>query len=232
MCGSLPIGRSSDIGEFTREAMMHGQPQRSPNPPATLGDRRLLCLGGSFNPIHVGHLITARAAAETLGLPGVRLIPTAGNPHKIGQDVASAEDRFEMCQLAVAGDPFFIVDPVELRRPPPSYTFDTVTALAGGSDSRIHWLIGTDLLPKLHTWHRFDELIDRVAFIVMRRPTHPLDLKTLDPSVAALAERSVVVPQIELSATELRARVRVGNSIDYLVPPPVASFIETHRLYR
>lgn len=211
---------------------MHAQLTAITNPPAAIGDRRLLCLGGSFNPIHLGHLITARAAAESLGLPGVRLIPTAGNPHKIGQDVAVAEDRFEMCQMAVAGDPFFVVDPIELRRPPPSFTFDTVTAIAGDSGERVPWLIGTDLLPKLHTWHHFDELLNRVAFVVMRRAAYPIDPSGLDPRVVALAERSVVVPQIELSASAIRGRVRRGESIEYLVPPPVAQFVAINGLYQ
>lgn len=211
---------------------MMGQPASGSNPPATIGDRRLLCLGGSFNPIHLGHLITARAVAESLGLPGVRLIPAAANPHKAGHDVASASDRLEMCRLAIAGDPFFVVDDLEFHRPPPSYTVDTVERIAGDSSVRVPWLIGTDLLPKLHTWHRFAELIERAELVVMRRAAYPIDVTGLDPRVVAIAERAVTVPQLEISATAVRQRVRAGMPISYLVPMAVVEWIDARSLYR
>ena len=190
-----------------------------------------LCLGGSFNPIHVGHLICARHAAETLGYRGVRLVPAAANPHKGSADLAGAADRLRLCELAVEGDPFFTVDGREARRPGPSYTFDTAAELAAETGQRVAWLIGTDLLPRLHTWHRFDELLETVDLVVMRRAGHPIELAGLHPRVAGLAGRAVVVPAIDITATAIRSRVKSGVSIAYFVPLAVEREIFDRRLY-
>jgi nicotinate-nucleotide adenylyltransferase len=136
-----------------------------------------------------------------------------------------------MCRAAVAGDPFFAVDDREARRPGPSYTFDTAAELAAETGQRIAWLIGTDLLARLHTWHRFDELVEQVDFIVMRRGGHPIETAGLDPRVAKLAAEAVVVPAIELSATLIRSRVRAGLPIDHLVPPAVQRLIADRGIY-
>lgn len=196
--------------------------------------KRRLCLGGSFNPIHVGHLVCARAAAEAAGFAGVRLIPAGANPHKKAADLADASHRLTMCQLAVAGDPFFFVDDREIRRGGASYTFDTATSLLDSRaepDHRVAWLIGTDLLGRLHTWHRFDELRKIVDFVVMRRAGQPAATIDLDPRVAAMAKTLVEVPQIEISSTDIRERVRAGKSIEHLVPPAVARLIANEGIY-
>jgi len=204
-------------------------------------NRRLLCLGGSFNPVHVGHLICARFAAERAGFGGVRLVVAQVNPHKLGPadaaDLAPADDRLSMCQAVAAGDPFFTVDARELARPGPSYTLETARSLlADGSEPgpRVAWLIGTDHLPRLHGWHGFADggLSDVVEFVVMRRAGHPVDLGPLDPRVRAIAERSVEVPQIEVSSTLVRRRVRAGRSVAHLTPPDVVGHIERGGLYR
>jgi nicotinate-nucleotide adenylyltransferase len=193
--------------------------------------RRLLTLGGSFNPIHVGHLVCARAAAEAAGYAGVRLMPAGANPHKPTADMATAESRLTMCQLAVAGDPFYVVDGREVRRPGASFTYDTATELALTTEERVAWLVGTDLLARLNSWHRFDELLLKIDFVVMRRAGHAIDLAGLDPRVAELAERAVVVPAIEVSATTIRQRTRSGQSIEHLVPPAVARFIANQAVF-
>jgi nicotinate-nucleotide adenylyltransferase len=193
-----------------------------------------LCLGGSFNPIHLGHLICSRAVAERCGYAGVRLIPAATNPHKAATDLAETRHRLAMCQAAVAGDPFFLVDPIELNREGPSYTFDTVTQLlASGAEPgpKVAWLVGADHLGRLHAWHRFAELIERVDFVVMQRAGEPIDLEGMDGRVKTLALQMVRAPQIEISSTALRHRVRAGMPIRNLVPPEVARYIADHRLY-
>lgn len=191
-----------------------------------------LCLGGSFNPIHAGHLICARIAAEEAGFGGVRLIPTGSNPHKPAADLAAAEHRVAMCRLAVAGDPFLELDDREARRPGPSYTFDTAAELAAETRQRVAWLIGTDLLARLHTWHRFDELVEAVDIVVMRRAGHPIPLEGLHPRVAALAGKAVVVPAIEISATMIRTRVQAGLPVTDLVPACVARYLANTGVYR
>lgn len=193
--------------------------------------RRYLTLGGSFNPIHVGHLICARSAAEKAGFTGVRLMVAGANPHKASADLAAAADRLAMCQLAVAGDPFYVVDSREVRRSGPSFTFDTAAELASETRQKVAWLVGTDLLSRLHTWHRFNELIDVVDFIVMRRAGHTLDLDDLDSKARTLAVRGFRVPSVEISSTEVRQRVRQGISVEHWVPPGVARFIADRGIY-
>lgn len=194
---------------------------------------RRLCFGGSFNPIHVGHIICARFAAEAAGFEGVRLLPTAANPHKPDANLAPADLRITMLNAAVAGDLFFLVDPQETRRDGVSYTFDTARALINaGESSKITWLIGTDLLPKLHTWHRFDELMGIVTFAVMKRAGQEIDFTSFDPRVRPLCQHIIDVPQIQISSTLVRDRIRRGKPIDGLVHPAVERIIANHRLYR
>ncbi len=195
---------------------------------------RWLCLGGTFDPIHYGHIICARSAAASLHCDAVRVIPAAVNPHK-QQDASltSAEHRLSMCQLAVAGESGFVSDDVDLGRPAPSYTFDTVTLLRREltSGDSLVWLIGADHLPRLHAWHRFDELRGLVEFAVMNRPGFELDATGLSEPVREIASRAVVVPDVPISATDIRARVRSGKSIDGLTPPAVARYIRENGLY-
>ena len=194
-----------------------------------------LCVGGSFNPPHHGHLICARAAAEAAGFAGVRLIVSARPPHKRGDaSVIDPADRVAMTRLAVAGDAFFVVDARETRRAGPSYTVDTARELQAPGGRPVSWLIGADLLAGLPTWREAATLLkgDLVRFVVMRRPGSAIDWPALPPAVRALRERVVDVPQVDLSATLVRDRVRAGRSIRYLVPDAVASYIRDHGLYR
>lgn len=193
---------------------------------------RRLCFGGSFNPIHVGHTICARFAAEEAGFAGVRLVPSAANPHKPDANLASAELRLSMIRAAVGADPFFLLDPIETRRGGVSYTFDTARALIdAGEPAPVSWLIGTDLLPRLHTWHRFDELISILRFVVMKRAGQVVPFESCDPRVKDACLDVVEVPQIEISSTLIRQRIAAGKPIDGLVHPVVQKLIETNGLY-
>ncbi len=196
-----------------------------------------LCLGGSFNPPHVGHLITARAAAEAGEFDRVRLIVAGQNPHKVNDpEVAPAALRLELTRAAVADDDFFTVDDREVRRDGMSFTADTAeqirTEQGGGI---IHWLIGVDLLPGLPTWHRAEELTAKpatlVQFTVMARGGHRLDIDSLPPTVRHLSESVVAVPRIEISSTDVRRRLREGRSVRYLVPPAVEALLHERRPY-
>ena len=188
---------------------------------------RELCLGGSFNPPHAGHLITARAAAEAGGFDRVRLIVAGRSPHKVAdRDVAPAGVRVAMTRAAVDGDPLFLVDDRELRRDGPSFTADTAEALQRErGEGPIHWLIGVDLLSGLPTWHRAAELTadppTLVQFVVMARGGHRVDAATLPASVQHLAAAIVEVPRVEISSSDIRRRLREGRPIRYLVPPTV-----------
>ena len=194
---------------------------------------RRLCLGGSFNPIHVGHVICARFAAESAGFSGVRLIPTASNPHKPDAELAPADLRIAMLHAAVAGDPFFVVDARETRRSGISFTFDTASALIDAGELKpVSWLIGTDLLPRLHSWYRFHDLHNILSFIVMKRAGGPVSFESCDAQVRSLCALIVDVPQIEISSTLIRNRIAKGLPIDGLVHPAVQKIIEVNGLYR
>jgi len=194
---------------------------------------RRLCFGGSFNPIHHGHLLCARAAAEAAGFERIVLIPNSMSPLKLGaNEVAAPEHRLAMCRLAVKGDDGFEVEDLELSRPGPSYTIDTARQLRRQGWDRVHWLIGADMVALLPKWHEPDALLKEVDFVVMARPGHPIPRSALPPAVQQLSDNLVRVKQIEISSTEVRSRVMAGKSIRYLVPPAVGDYIARHGLYR
>ena len=137
-----------------------------------------------------------------------------------------------MCRLAVAGDAFFEVDPIEIERSGPSFTIDTASAFQARGEAEVHWALGTDHVARLHTWHRFDELIRTVRFTLMRRAGEPFHRDGLDARVQTIVDQIVEVPQIEVSATQIRNRVQEGKSIEHLVPPGVARWIANRHLYQ
>ena len=192
-----------------------------------------LCFGGSFNPPHHGHLICARHAAERLGCDQVVLIPSANPPHKPkSTDLAPADDRVRMCELAVAGQAGLTVDDLETKRTGPSYTIDTARLLARRGPGRVSWLIGADMLRSLPTWHQPDALLDEVAFVILARPGWSFDWETLPPKFRDLRNQVVEAPLIDISATDVRRRVQAGLPIDFLTPAPVVQYIRSTGLYR
>ncbi len=198
--------------------------------------------GGSFNPIHFGHLISARSVAEALGLERVVLIPSASPPHKQRAELAPAADRLEMTRIAVAGDPLFEVSDIELLRTGPSYTFDTVMEMRGrlGLGAEIVWIIGADSLPELATWSRIGKLVEAATIVTATRPGWErgrVDLTALrsavgDAAVERLLAGCLETPAVGISASGIRGRVRAGRSVRYLVPEDVASYIHRVGLYR
>jgi len=184
--------------------------------------RKIGLYGGTFDPIHNAHLILAREALEQLQLERVIFIPAAASPHKLEQGAAPAAIRAEMLRAAIAGENAFAVDELELLRPPPSFTIDTVEAFHRRSDdTEIHYLIGSDNLPRLHTWHRFDELAKLVRFVVLERSESH-----------SHAQFTTIRRPIDISATEIRNRVATGRSVRYLVPAAVEEIIRSRALYK
>jgi nicotinate-nucleotide adenylyltransferase len=193
---------------------------------------KTLCVGGSFNPIHHAHLICARAIAENANFQRILFIPSCQPPHKPGAvDLADAEDRLAMTRAAVKGNDLFDVDRLEIDRAGPSFTIDTARALKARGMDEVHWLIGADLLPQLHTWREASALMQEVVFWVIQRPGCPIDWQSLPPLVDPLRERLLVAPLIEISATDIRQRIALARPIDFLTPAPVVSYIKGHRLY-
>lgn len=203
--------------------------------------RRVLLFGGTFDPVHHGHLITARSVAEQGGYEKVTLVPAAQGPHKAAA-AASAQQRLDMLKLAVEGDDGFDICRDELLRAGPSYTLDTLEAIRRrlGSDVELHWVVGADMLAELPTWHRVGEVMSLATIIVAARP--PWDSRMADildglssslgsDSVEQLRRAVVRTPLIDISSTRIRERWAGGLSIRFLVPPAVGRYIATHGLY-
>ena len=182
-------------------------------------------LGGSFDPVHHGHLIVGRVAAEVLGLDALRFVPAREQPFKRGQHRASAEHRAAMLELAIAGSPGFAVERAELGRPGPSYTVDTLRAIhAREPGIRLTLLLGADAANELDAWHQAEKIPSLATVVVFARAGTPAPR-------SRLIARSIEVPAIEISATEIRRRVTEGLPIRYWVPDPVAEYVTLHRLY-
>ena len=200
---------------------------------------RTALYGGSFDPIHHGHLILAREAMEQLALDRVIFIPAAQSPHKLARIPAPPQVRLAMVRAAIAGEARFGCDPSEAEREGPSFSVDTVEAWrAKFPHDEFFCLIGADNVRELPTWRRYPELREMVEFIVFGRDaylSHGADsvFVTIDPGVPApLREMPVIQRRVDISATEVRKRVAQGRSIRYLVPEAVREIIETHRLYQ
>lgn len=182
--------------------------------------------GGSFDPIHVGHLIVGRSIAEALGLAELRFMPTGEQPLKRGRHVADVRHRVAMVAAAVAGEPGLTVERIESDRPGPSYTVDTLRALrAREPGQEFVVLLGADAAAELHQWREVDSLAGLARFVAFTRagaprPAHPLLHDVVD------------APAVEISSTAIRQRVAAGRSIRYLVPDAVAEYIAAQGLYR
>jgi nicotinate-nucleotide adenylyltransferase len=194
---------------------------------------RKLCFGGSFNPIHHGHLLCGLAAVEQLALDSLVLIPSAIPPLKFSAaDMASAADRIGMCRLATKDAVGIEVNDIEAERSTPSFTIDTARQLRQLGWGKVSWLIGADALAELPRWHNLPALLEEVDFVVMARPGFSIDWRTLPGELGRLHKSVVAVPQIDISATQIRKRIRDGKPIDYLTPPAVCDYIREHKLYR
>lgn len=194
---------------------------------------RKLCFGGSFNPIHNGHLITSEAVARGRGFERVVLIPSTTSPHKVGHaDMAAASDRLAMCRLAIEGNDLFELDDLELTRTGPSYTIDTARELRRRGWDEVNWLIGADQVPALPHWQEPAALLLEVRFVIMARPGWWFDWDTLPAEFRALRDRVVEAPLVDVSATDIRQRIGQGQPIDHLTPSAVADYVREHGLYR
>ena len=182
-------------------------------------------LGGSFDPVHHGHLIVAQVASESLGLDELRFVPAREQPFKRGRHAAAAAHRAAMLDLAVAGTRGFAVERAELAREGPSYTVETLLGLRT-REPGVAWtlLLGADAAAELESWHRAEELPGLARIVVFARPGTPIP-----PSL--LIAGTVEVPAVEISATEIRRRVREGRPVRYWVPDAVAEYMVRHRLY-
>ena len=194
-------------------------------------------LGGTFDPIHNGHLAIATAVRAALDLDGIMFIPAGIPPHKPGQQISPGEDRRAMVELAIAGQPAFSLSTVELDRPGPSYAVDTLAELAGpdARDRRpLEFVLSAEAFAGFPTWREPGRILElaRLA-VVPRAGARAFDAVWLDAHLPAWRDRVDFVdgPLLSVSASTIRDRVRAGLPIDGLVPPGVADYIHAHRLY-
>ena len=185
--------------------------------------------GGSFDPVHDAHVALARVALDELQLDQLLWVP-AGQPWQKSRGLTPAVHREAMVRLAIEGEPRFVLSRIELERGGPSYTIDTVRELqAARPDAQWFLVIGQDQYASFHTWHGWRDLLARVTLAIADRPDAG---HVVDPQVQAVAHATVALPMMDVSSTDIRARVEHGLGINDLVPAPVARYIARHHLYQ
>jgi nicotinate-nucleotide adenylyltransferase len=187
-------------------------------------------IGGTFDPIHIAHLIIAEAALEALSLREVVFVPAARPPHKGAAAVTPVEDRLEMVRLAIEGNPRLSLSDIEARRATPSYTIDTIREFRAGlpAGEEIYFIIGADSLVDFFTWKEPEKLLESCGFVVVPRPG--VSMGDADPRIL---EKALILdaPELAIASRDIRERVRAGRTIRYLVPAEVESYIDRKNLY-
>ena len=198
---------------------------------------RIGIYGGTFDPIHYAHLVLAEQCREQCQLDEVWFVPAAQPPHKISSAISDAKQRCEMVEFAIAGNPAFRLSRIEFERSGPSYTFMTLEQLkADAPDRELYLLIGADSVRDLPQWRNPDRILELATIVAVNRGDGPLP----DPSPLAAIRgthcppkiRTVRMPGIDLSSTDIRQRIRDGRSVRYLLPRAVETYIIEHQLYR
>ncbi|HEY3117396.1 MAG TPA: nicotinate-nucleotide adenylyltransferase [Chloroflexota bacterium] len=191
--------------------------------------------GGTFDPIHVGHLFIAQEAAATMLLDRVLFVPTADPVHRLVPPVASQADRGEMVRLAIADNQSFEFSSVELDRPGPTFTIDTLRVLAQLHPKQtLYFIVGTDSLAELPQWREPAQILELARIVAMARPGRDkVDLEALEAILPGARRRVCVVqsPGLDVSARDIRARIAEGKPVRYLVPEPVREYIQKRGLY-
>jgi nicotinate-nucleotide adenylyltransferase len=197
---------------------------------------RVGVLGGTFDPIHIGHLVSAEEARMELKLERVIFVPAGLPPHKLDHVVSPVEHRLAMVELAIASNPHFAVSRVDIDRFGPCYTVDTIDLLRNewGPGVKIYFIMGSDSLLDILTWHNPGRLIRLCRFAVVSRPGYQVDLDELDALLPGVASRVHMLnaPQLAISSTDIQRRVREGLPIKYQVPKAVEDYIYQHKLYQ
>ena len=195
---------------------------------ATNRARRIGVMGGTFDPIHHGHLVSASEVAAVFGLDEVVFVPTFVQPFKLGRPVTAAEHRYLMAVIATASNPRFSVSRVDIDRATTTYTIDTLTDLKRDYDgAQLFFITGADAISDIMKWKDVDKLFEMAHFVGVTRPGHDFDTALLPPDHVSLVE----VPAMAISSSDCRERIRTHQPIWYLVPDGVVQYIAKYRLY-
>lgn len=195
---------------------------------------RIGILGGTFDPIHYGHLAIAEEARVTLGLDRVLIVPVGRQPLKHGAHVATPHQRLAMARLACESNAHFEVSPIEVEREGLSYTVTTLEILHAAGLGELHFILGADSLADLHRWYDAPRIIRLARIVAVARPGYSPDIEPLEARLPGLRAALITIegPQLEISSSELRRRVAAGRPIRYMTPDPVVEYIDRHGLYR
>lgn len=194
---------------------------------------RVGVFGGSFDPVHFGHLSIAEEARVVLTLDLLLIVPAGQQPEKIGYHAATPQQRLAMTRLACADNPHFAVSPIEIERPGLSYTADTLAAIRADYDADLYFILGADVLNGFPAWERADEVLRLSRIAALSRPGVSVDLAALDAAMPGLAAQTQLIdgPQLEISSTDLRRRLARRLPVRYQLPDAVIDYIQEQRLY-
>lgn len=197
--------------------------------------RRIGIMGGTFDPIHVGHLVTADFVMQQLNLEKVVFIPAGIPPHKVQANMASAKDRYNMTVLATSDNPSFTVSDIEIRRKGISYTIDTLKEMNERYfNAELYFIVGTDAVAEIPSWEKASGLLEYCCFVAATRPGFA---SSVEKSIEFFGERArdkiirLDTPELEISSTDIRNRVRQKRSFKYIVPASVELYIKKEGLY-
>lgn len=197
--------------------------------------QRIGVIGGTFDPIHYGHLAAAEEARVRVNLEKVLFVVALLPPHKLDEDVTPVEHRLAMVRLGIASNPHFEISLVDVDRPGPSFTVDTISMLQEqwGPDTELFFVMGLDSLVEVPTWHQPERLIRLCHLVAVSRPRFEVDMRQLEASVPGISSRVEIIdmPEVDISSSDLQRRVKEGLPIKYQVPEEVERYIIEHRLY-
>ena len=198
--------------------------------------RRIGVLGGTFDPIHYGHLAAAEEARVRVDLEKVLFVVAGLPPHKLDEEVTPVEHRLAMVQLGIASNPHFELSRVDVDRSGPSYTVDTLSILHAewGQGTEVFFILGIDSLLEVPTWHQPERLIKLCRLVAVARPGFEVDMSKLEDSIPGISSRVEIIdmPEVDISSSDLQRRVKEGLPIRYQVPESVERYIREHRLYQ
>jgi nicotinate-nucleotide adenylyltransferase len=198
--------------------------------------RKIGVLGGTFDPIHYGHLAAAEEARVRVDLEKVLFVVAGLPPHKLDEEVTPVEHRLAMVQIGIASNPYFELSRVDVDRSGPSYTVDTLSILheKWGQGTEVFFILGIDSLLEVPTWHQPERLIKLCRLVAVARPGFEVDMSQLEDSIPGISSRVEIIdmPEVDISSSDLQRRVKEGLPIRYQVPESVEGYIREHRLYQ